>query len=196
MQEVNLLSEDLIPSNDPFTLRELCIALGLFALLLSSLSGWQSYQAWSTTKQTTKSQQQLAALEQEISQLKAQTDQQVEPALAAELANASQQRDDLRKLSTVLKKESFSSGFHQHLVDLASVHMRKLWFDSIEITKGGQYIRLAGFSEAAELVPLYLSQLSQGDAFAGYKFDGMQIERETDALVSFEVRGPAPGRTL
>ena len=68
--------------------------------------------------------------------------------------------------------------------------MRKLWFDDIRLAKGGQEIRLAGYSQTAELVPLYLSMLAEGSAFSGYSFDGLKIKRESNVLVSFEVTGP------
>ena len=44
MQEVNLLSAELTPHKDPFTLREFCLAWGLLTILLVALTAWQAYE--------------------------------------------------------------------------------------------------------------------------------------------------------
>ncbi len=190
MQEVNLLSEDLKPRDEPFKLRELAIAWTLLILLLGTMSGWQAHSNWSLAQEAKAKRKELALLMEEISTLKDAAVKQPDSLLTQNLAALTIERDDHKKLLAVLEREPVNTGFYGHLRDLARIEMRKLWFDSIALAKGGKQIRLAGYSESAELVPLYLSMLSEGAAFSGYSFDGLQIKRESDVLVSFEVHGP------
>lgn len=190
MQEVNLLSDELRPRHDPFTLREFGIAWGLLVVLLALMSGWQVYTNRQINANAAAARADLAALTQEVSALESVTRKQPESLLVQQLAALTRERDDQKHLLRVLSNEPLNAGFVGHLRDLASISMRKLWFDTIQLENGGKQIRLAGFSERAELVPLYLSMLAEGSAFSGYSFDGLQIKRESDVLVAFEVTGP------
>lgn len=190
MQEVNLLSDDLRPKHDPFTLREFGIAWGVLVSLLVAMTGWQAYANAEISNNAATLRNELATLTKELSALEAAADKQADSKLVQELAALSSQKDEQQKLLRVLRNEPLNSGFQGHLSDLASIEMPKLWFDSIEFSNGGKQIRLAGYSETAELVPLYLSMLSEGSSFSGYSFDGLQIKRESNVLVSFEVSGP------
>lgn len=190
MQEVNLLSDELRPRHDPFTLREFGIAWGLLVVLLALISGWQAYTNMQINSSVTVARSELVVLTQEVAALESVAQKQPDSLLVQQLAALTGERDEQKHLLRVLSDEPLNSGFVGHLRDLASIQMRKLWFDSIQLANGGKQIRLAGFSERAELVPLYLSMLAEGRAFSGYSFDGLQIKRESDALVAFEVTGP------
>ena len=196
MQEVNLLSPELVPEHDPFTLRELGIATAVMLLFLSCFSLWQAYGLWKAEQIFEAEEKKLAFLDQEISQLQSATNREPDSALVQMLATLVSKREEQHHLAEVLEKEPINHGFEGHLTDLASIDMRSLWFDSISLDNGGKSISLKGFSESAEQVPLYLSMLSEGQAFAGYSFDGLKIKRETGVLVSFEVLGPQEASNL
>ena len=196
MQEVNLLSAELIPQHDPFTLKELGVAVAVMLFFLGSFSAWQAYELWSAQRTAQVSEKKLAFLNQEITQLQSATKKEPDSALIQMLTTLEGKREEQRHLAAVLEKEPINHGFEAHLTDLASIEMRSLWFESISLDHGGKSIELKGFSESAEQVPLYLSMLSEGKAFSGYSFDGLRIKRETDVLVSFQVLGPQEAGNL
>ena len=196
MQEVNLLSEELKPRNDPLTLKEFGLVFGLLVFVLSALTGWQAYSVWGTNNALEMEKQGLIAASQQLNTLKSTAKKQADPALVQRLTALLKERDEQRQLVAFLEKEPMNSGFQHHLKDLARIDMRNLWFESIALTQGGRQIHLSGYSETAEQVPLFLSMLSKGQAFSGYRFDGLKIERKTDALVTFEVHGPIASASL
>ena len=190
MQEVNLLSEEFKPSTDPFTLKQFAFAWALLLACLLAMTAWQLYTSRTMGKALVLQKNELNALTNDVANLRASSTPSTDPKLVALLANLTSERNDQRRLVSALKDNPPNAGFSSYLGDLASIHMRNLWFDSISLKNGGEQIQLHGFSKTAELVPQYLSELSAGQAFAGYSFDGLEIDRESNILVSFEVTGP------
>lgn len=196
MQEVNLLSEELKPQYNPLSLKEFAIALGALTIVLAAITSWQAYSLWDINNSLHREKSELLAASQQLNRLENHAERQADPALVQQLAALVKRREEQRQLVTVLEKEPMNSGFQGHLRDLASIDMRNLWFESIALTQGGRQIHMTGFSKAAEQVPLFLSMLSKGKAFSGYRFDGLEIERKTDVLVAFEVHGPIESTNL
>ncbi len=196
MQEVNLLSEALQPQRIPLSLKDFSIALGVLTLVLCTITSWQVSIAWNTSAALKVQKDQLVAAGQQLKNLEAKTNIQADPVLVQRLGALTKEREEQRRLVNLLEEEPMNDGFQYHLRDLASIDMRNLWFDSIALTHGGRQIHLSGFSRTAEQVPLFLSMLSEGIGFSGYRFDGLEIKRKTNILVTFEVHGPMSSKSL
>lgn len=191
MQEVNLLSEEMAPQSEALTFKDFGFAWALLVALLAAVSCWQAYSNWQLEKTAETTREDIIKINAEIAALQAKGVPQPDAALLQQLDALNSDRNDQLKLIEVLKREPINKGFQDHLKGLASIDMRPLWFESIRFDQGGRQIHLAGYSETAELVPVYLALLSEGGTFSGYEFDGLKIERESDSLVAFEVHGPA-----
>jgi hypothetical protein len=191
VQEVNLLSEEMAPQSEAVTLKDFGIAWALLVALLTAVSCWQAYSNWQLEKTAATARKDIQLVNAEIAALQARGVPQADAALLQELKALSDDRNDQLKLVEVLEREPINKGFQNHLEGLARIDMRPIWFESIRFDEGGRKIYLSGYSETAELVPVYLAQLSEGGTFSGYEFDGLKIERESDVLVAFEVHGPS-----
>jgi hypothetical protein len=125
-------------------------------------------------------QQVIAATEALLEQYGVQTE---DPALL----------DSIRELEVDLKsKEALlrflegrdpgnADGFSDHLADLARFHVDGLSLNHVALTDGGRSVELAGQVFKAELVPLYLQNLSKGRTYAGKNFALLQIDDKTVA---------------
>lgn len=72
-----------------------------------------------------------------------------------------------------------TQGFSEHLADLARFHAQGLSLRGISLQDGGRSIRLEGDVVRAELVPIYLQNLSKGEMFHGMNFQTLQISETT-----------------
>lgn len=68
-----------------------------------------------------------------------------------------------------------TAGFSSFLTDLARYHVQGLSLKSISLSQNGRMVALSGEVARAELVPLYLQNLNQGESFRGLSFHALQI---------------------
>ncbi|HWK53320.1 MAG TPA: hypothetical protein VNR18_03050 [Hyphomicrobiales bacterium] len=74
-------------------------------------------------------------------------------------------------------------GFSEYLADLARYHTSGLGLKTVRITEGGNAVQLEGEVLRAELVPLYLQNLSQGASYKGKDFRAFEIAETTPSLL-------------
>ena len=72
-----------------------------------------------------------------------------------------------------------AEGFSEYLADLSRYHMPGLSLSHVNLTEGGRSVELAGQVLRAELVPLYLQNLSKGNTYTGKNFEMLNIEEES-----------------
>lgn len=68
-----------------------------------------------------------------------------------------------------------ANGFSEHLADLSRYHVQGLSLNQISLENGGRSVRLVGQVIKADLVPIYLQNLSKGATYAGTNFESLQI---------------------
>ena len=68
-----------------------------------------------------------------------------------------------------------AEGFSEHLSDLARYHVQGLALTEFALTDGGSSVELGGQVLKADLVLLYLQNLSKGATYAGTNFETLQI---------------------
>ena len=184
---VNLLTPALLPKKTllSFTLAVRCW-LGCL-LLLGLVGGYQQWQLLAqdqTLQQVKSEQQQLERRQQELVQARAA--QKVSPQLQAQLEEAQQELAIKRQLlgqvqqSAALKDAPYSD----LLADLARVHERNLWLDSLTVS--GANMKLTGFASQAEVIPKWLSALGQQTYLQGRSFKQLDI-KEVAPLHQFSI---------
>ena len=105
MQEVNLLSDDLRPQHDPFTLREFGIAWAVLVVLLALVTGWQAYSNALVASELNATQAALSSLGKELQTLEQAANKPADAVLLQELDALVDQRDEQKHLLDVLQKE-------------------------------------------------------------------------------------------
>lgn len=95
--------------------------------------------------------------------------------------------DEIRDLEAALKEKQTllqylegtergnAEGFSEHLADLSRYHVQGLSLRQITLENGGRSVRLVGQVVKADLVPIYLQNLSKGVTYAGTNFERLQI---------------------
>ncbi|HEY0961425.1 MAG TPA: hypothetical protein VGE69_03630 [Pseudomonadales bacterium] len=95
--------------------------------------------------------------------------------------------DNIRELETELQSKQVlleflegrelgnANGFSEHLADLSRYHVQGLSLTQIQLSNGGRSVTLAGEVVKAELVPIYLQNLSKGATYSGTDFERLQI---------------------
>jgi len=71
-------------------------------------------------------------------------------------------------------------GFSRHLRALARQHIDGLWLTRVVLSPEGDSTRIEGHAIRAELVPLYVQELTAEPAFATQRFHRFQIDNPTD----------------
>jgi len=124
-----------------------------------------------------------------VNELAAQMQGHANPALEAEVAALTQERDRKGQAlaALALREVDSSGGFSPQFIGLARQRVNGLWLTRIELS--GQQIALQGVALAEELIPRYLQELGGEDVFKGIAFEQAHLQRAADGReLRFELR--------
>jgi len=129
-----------------------------------------------------------------VNDLATQLQVQANPALEAEVAALSQERD--RKAQALaalsLREAGGTTGFSPQFIGLARQRINGLWLTRIELS--GAQLALQGVALSEELIPRYLRRLGGEEVFAGTSFQQARLDRAADGgELRFELRTQATG---
>lgn len=192
MQQVNLLSAELMPKRESLTFQQLLLFWGVFAGLLVIVSAWNGYETWrlATTQQSTAEQGRalLAANEQ----LKASFSSTPDPELEARVNELRMEQAERAALMTLLADyhSAQAVGFSGYLADLSTHSVEGMWLSEISLNAGGRWIALKGKTTDPARVPEFLRRLSDGRSFDGHLFDGFELKETDSGLLEFAIEGP------
>lgn len=150
------------------------LGIGLLALV-SGIEYWQLAQLRAErTMKEQQLQQATLATAALIEEFGVQTE---DPVLLADIAKLEADLQSKRALLQFLEGRELgnATGFSEHLADLSRFHVQGLALNAISLTDGGRSVRLAGQVVKAELVPIYLQNLSRGGTYSGTDFEMLQI---------------------
>jgi hypothetical protein len=165
--------------------------------LLVIVSGWEYWQLQQLRGEMADTEQErqdvIAATNALIDQYGVQTE---DPALLANIRELDASLQGKEALLQFLEGRELGNaeGFSEYLADLSRFHVQGLRLTGINLANGGRAITLAGEVLQAELVPLYLQNLSQGESYAGRDFETLQIREMrvgasgTEPVWTFEVK--------
>lgn len=197
MQQVNLLVDELKPTKEALTFRQLMTVWSVFGLLLVLISGWQGLDLWRLNSEKLENEAQVKNVQQANEALKARISTEPDPELKAEVESLRQMQAHQELLvNAVAGYESASEqGFSPYLTDLARHHVKGMWLSQISLADGGARIQLKGETTDPVFVPAFLKQLSQGESFKGHRFDGFELEEQESGLLRFDIMGPGEARS-
>jgi len=192
MQQVNLLSGELMPRRDPLTLNQLLLLWGVFAALLLAATAWSGFDTWrlSATQSATKEQWRLLRSTNE--QLRASFSSTPDPALEAKVTELRIEQVERAALMSMLADyhNRQALGFSGYLADLSAHSVEGMWLSEISLHAGGQWIALKGLTTDPARVPEFLRRLSDGASFDGHLFDGFELKQTESGLLEFAIEGP------
>ena len=191
-QQVNLLTDDLKPKRDPLSLGQLLSLWGAFAAVLVVFSGWGGASLWQLADEEAEKREQWRLLQKTNEQLKSSTSETADPTLEAEVTALKSNRADQERLMAALMHyhTDQAHGFSHYLNDLAEHQVDGMWLSRITLSDGGGRIQLQGVTLDPQHLPLFLRELSKGEAFNGHRFDELTLEETDDGLLEFDLVGP------
>jgi uncharacterized iron-regulated membrane protein len=179
-QQINLYLDEFRQRTDPLDAKH--IGMGVIALLviLAAVSAglvWQARQVEARVagleRERDTAQAELTRQQERLQSLRAQQENDGQlRRLRAELAAK-------QRLVDYLESGRFGTrgGFSDWLEALARNRVEDLWLARVELRAGGSRLRVAGHALAPETVPTFLSGLAEHEAFSGYRFRTMRIDR-------------------
>lgn len=120
----------------------------------------------------------------------------LDPALVPQLAERERFNLQLQQLVDYLDGEARSrqGGFLPILSALGDRHPPQgLWLSRIRLREGTSELRLDGLTEDQELIPAYLESLGRSDAFRQRQFARLDVQREDNGLLRFELSSSPKG---
>lgn len=191
-QQVNLLIDELRPQRAMLTWLHAMIAAGTVGALLISISLYQWFAIYKTGEQRAQLSSQLAVLADSNTKARASINVVEDPKLAADVVELRAQLQSRTVLVTALNGSASgrSAGFAGHLDDLAASAQAGLWLTDIELTDGGNNVRLAGMTMDPVLVPRFLKNLGSGVQFVGHRFDTFELAADETGALHFTITGP------
>ena len=189
LQQVNLLSEALIPKRELLSVKHLtifCFGFAFVLILASARDGWMLN---SLQEQVVVAQGNLDTISTQYEKL--QTSQAGgEKALREELEVLQKRRAEQRILAQVLSTDSDQKGLSSALFGLSRSAVEGLWLEEIRIVPTA--LHLKGKALDAVLLPQYLQALADLERFSGFEFRTVDLELEEDTgYLAFDLRGPA-----
>jgi Tfp pilus assembly protein PilN len=160
------------------------VALSLLLLLLVGFIAWGGMQlsldrlrqeVTGQERQAELQQQELQRLQQDLQRPPDVHLQQLLEKARNDLARGEEVRRQLSQLAGTDQK-----GFAPQMEALARQTLAGLWLEKILLLDGGG-VRLAGRSQNADRVPLYLQGLSRHEVFRGTEFSEVQLRHDKEA---------------
>ena len=191
-QQVNLLSDDLLPQREPLGFGHLVAAWTALGVVLALFSGWESLDIWRMASQLTETRDQWELLEASNEQLKQEQESRTDSGLRDEVASLRSARAEQEQLVLLLKdyQSDQANGFSGFLNDLADHQVKGMWLSQIRFDQGGRRIQLKGLTTDPNHLPQFLVALSQGHSFSGHRFDGFELQEIESGLLEFVINGP------
>jgi len=188
-QQINLYSftagQSVWRQYSPFP--QAAIGLALVLLVLTILSVMDKTKLDAELRTLTNQHDQFA---QQLQQLSAINNESTIETLQQSVSGLEGELAVRQATMTSIKAEGAANamGFSSHLEGLARQHFEGLWLTSIELVQGGERMGLAGFAGEPEMVPRYIRNLSNEEAFTGTEFDVFSLERlQESRALAFDV---------
>ncbi len=155
----------------------------IIVLMMGGITGYTVFRLSSLEKQladvTKYKQLAINNLDELKSQELARTPSKL---LESEVKRTQAELAERRQVAALLSGGALSNtrGFSAQFEGLARHHAAGSWLTEISLREGGDWINLRGVALAPEVVPVYLQNLLTAEAFAGTKFNVVNLQAATD----------------
>ena len=195
VQRINLLTAELRPPRERFTLVNvaivwvLCVtALGLVSLV--------EHLRWQRLEDEHVALQAKWTLLKEAGEQMRPGASAMDPALATQVDALRAELADRQILARRLQQtlEEGRPGFAPYLEALADHTVDGVWLRQFSLQPGLDELTFRGTALEAVRVPLFLQALSGGKAFQGRRFASVEVVARDDGLMDFEILGAVAER--
>lgn len=179
-QQINLYQPLFRKQRKIFSATTLLQACGLVGLGMMMIYGYGVWQKANLEKDLAQLTGQLTTNSKLIAQVGQQFPAKTkDPLLEQEIARLQTERDSKQQMLAITSGGAFGTagGFSHYFEGLARQRLEGLWLTGISITDGTEDLRIFGSALSAELIPVFLGQLSKEPVFSGTEFKTLLVER-------------------
>ncbi|MGV7207477.1 hypothetical protein ACLB1G_06450 [Oxalobacteraceae bacterium A2-2] len=194
-QQINLYNPIFLKQKKVFTALPMAQALGV--IVLGALAvGWYASHQVKELEQRAAAGRTLVA-EREARLLKARQQfapRHLNPALAAEVAQAEQELHALKDVEQVLQGGALgnTAGYAEYFRALARQNVSGLWLTGLTISGAGHDIGVQGRAMQPTLIPSYIARLTSEKVMRGKTFASLDIARPGAAPAAAASADAAP----
>jgi len=183
IQQINLYQPEFLPQTDLFPVSFMLWAAGIVIVAMSAIYGfaWQGVGVAEKELQIV-SQQELAAIRRLENLNPLFSSLSGERSWPEQLDDALQNLQERQAVLTLVQgaTRSETQGFSRHLRALARQDVDGIWLTHIVLTALDNGTRLEGRALRAELIPLYVQDLTATPPFAAQRFNRFRIDAAVD----------------
>ena len=201
MQQVNLLSDDLIARREPLEAKHFVAIWALLLVLLAVVSIWQTASLWGLKSTVAEKQTEIKQLVTANAEQRATlTDPEV---LRGQVNALQEEQISQGAIINMLEREHAQVGFGVYMRGLARARVADLWLTEIRLdhppglTEGKPRLTLKGETLDPRAVPKLLQNLAELEQFKGQRFRTLDMSTHPEEnKIEFVITSPpigAPG---
>ena len=197
---LNLYTSAIKPEQEKISLKLVVQVVGCLVLVMTLVGLALDYRSDATSQELAAMQQQTAAQQSQIEQLRTRLQARVpSPVLVKQHEELTQLLSLKNKLLSYVQNEQKKTAVKYGPVFdyLAKIDPKGFWLTSFRLSADSSTFQ--GYVLKAELLPYWLNQLSQNEFFKGQSFAQFELEQERDqtqamsfVVQSEQVAGEAP----
>ncbi|MBI1732535.1 MAG: hypothetical protein HYR49_07170 [Gammaproteobacteria bacterium] len=183
IQQINLYQPIFRKQKVVFSALAMVQVWGIVALMMTVIAGYTAYQIRALERQLAEARKYQSVTQGNVDKLKAQELAKTpSKLLESEVRRAQVEMAERRQVADLLSSGALSNvrGFSAQFEGLARQHAGGAWLTEISMREGGNWINLRGIALAPEIVPAYLRNLLAAEAFAGMKFNVLNLQASVD----------------
>ena len=198
VQQINLYQPIFRKREEPFTALTMYRIVAMLVITMGVITAGMLWQNQKLKRLHDDLDTQKEVIAQRLVEIKQRIpNRQPNPLLEKRLQVLMRHRDAQRLVNTLLeqqlgKKRQPMSAFFE---GLARHPVKGLWFNTIRVGKGGDYLALQGRVLEPELVPRLLSSLGREEVFKGRAFQILKLNRQKkDQQIDFQLMTGKAGK--
>lgn len=180
IQQINLYQSEFLPQRNMFAASFMLQVSAIILVAMTIMYGYASQRVSATERELEiVARQETAAIERLQNLKPLITAVTGERSWSEQLDDALQSMQERQAVLSLVQGATHSEtqGFSHHLRALARQDIEGLWLTRIVLSALGDKTRLEGRTLRAELVPLYVQDLTSNPPFAAQRFSRFRIER-------------------
>ena len=191
-QQVNLYLPEFRKKEDWLNFTALLQLSATFVVVLCLISVFQYFQAWRLEGKLEAAEARRDAANADVTSLIDRLGSNApDQTLVSNLARLEEELEEKNLLLGFMENSDLGNtqGFSEYLADLSRYHIDGLQITDLNLSRSGNAVSIGGQVEKADLVPLYLRNLSRGQVYQGKSFETLQIDQKEERNIAGDQTG-------
>ena len=191
-QQVNLYLPEFRKKEDWLNFTALLQLSATFVVVLCLISVFQYFQTWRLEGKLEVAEARRDTANADVTELiNSLGSNAPDQTLVSNLARLEEELEEKNLLLGFMENSDLGNtqGFSEYLADLSRYHIDGLQITDLNLSRSGNAVSIGGQVEKADLVPLYLRNLSRGQVYQGKSFETLQIDQKEERNIAGDQTG-------